>query len=116
MTANKAVVNLVVATIGALTVALGTGNNSSIGNLSTTTWLVAIGSILGSTGVVWFCQNGPWHQYIKAVVAAGSAGIASLVVALNDHHISQAEGLVALSAAIVAGAAVFQVTNKGKAA
>lgn len=113
MTAAKAVVAIIVSLAGALVVALGTGNNSGIGDLSVATWLIAIGTILGSGGVVYFCQNGPWHRYIKTVVAFLSAGIASLVVALNDNHISQSELLVAFIAAVTATGLVFQTPNDG---
>lgn len=110
MTILKAVVTTVVSAIGALVVALGPGNNT-LGALDATHWLVAAGTILGSGGIVWFCENGPWHPYIKTVVAFLSAGIASLVVALNDGVISQAEWLIAFSAAVAATGLVFQVKN-----
>lgn len=113
MTALKAFVAIIVSAAGALVVALGTGNNQGIGDLDTTHWLLAIGTVLGSGGVVWFCQNGPWHPYIKTVVAFLSAGIASLVTALNDNHITQAEWIVAFVAAVTATGLVYQVTNAG---
>lgn len=112
MTALKAIVATVVAAAGALVVALGTGNSGGIGSLDTTHWLLAAGTILGSGGIVWFTQNGPAHQYIKTVVAFLSAGIASLVVALNDNVISQSEWLVAFVAAVTATGLVYQVTNR----
>lgn len=108
---QKALVSTIVSAVGALVVGLGTGNDSTLGNLSTATWLIAIGSVLGSGGIVWFCENGPWHTYIKTVVAFLSAGIASLATALDDHHITQAEWLVAFAAAVTATGLVFQVTN-----
>ena len=69
--------------------------------------------MLGSGGVVWLCENLPGVAggVMKAVVAFLSAGIASLVVALNDGHISQAEGLVALIAAVTATGLVYQAPN-----
>jgi hypothetical protein len=108
----KAIIAIVVATVGALVTGLGTSPEHSFSTLSTTQWLVAIGSVLGSGGVVWFVENGPAHSYIKAVVAFLSAGIASLVVALGDNVITQAEWLTAFGAAVVAVTAVFQVANK----
>lgn len=113
MTALKAVVAIVVSLAGALIVALGTGNGGSISDLSTRTWLLAIASVLGSGGIVWYTQNGPWHPYIKAVVGFLSAGIASLVTALDDNVITQAEWLVAFVAAVTALGLVFQATNAG---
>ena len=74
--------------------------------------LVAVGAVLGSGGVVWFVENGPAHAYIKTVVAFLSAGIASLVVALGDNVISQAEFLTAFGAAVVATGLVYQISNK----
>lgn len=109
---TKALVTLVVSAVGALVVALGTGNDMGLGDLDTVHWLVAIGSVLGSSGLVWFCENGPWHTYIKTVVAFLTSGVSSLVVALNDNHITQAEFLTAFMAAVTATGLVFQVTNK----
>jgi hypothetical protein len=106
----KAVLTVIVATAGALVTALGPGN-MNLGDLTTQSWLVAIGTVLGSGGLVWFTENGPWHPYIKTVVAFLSAGVASLVVALNDGVISQGELLTAFSAAVVATGLVFQVPN-----
>lgn len=114
MTALKAAVAIVISAAGALVVALGTGNNGNLGSLDTTHWLLAVGTVLGSGGVVWFCENGPAHPYIKTVVAFLSAGIASLVTALNDNHITQAEWLVAFVAAVTATGFVYQVTNRNQ--
>lgn len=112
MTYLKAFLAVVVSAAGALVTALGTSPQQTLSGLSTATWLVAIGSVLGSGGVVWFVENGPGHTYIKTVVAFLSAGIASLVVALNDGMISQAEWLTAFGAAVVATGLVYQATNK----
>lgn len=113
MNALKAVVAIVVSAAGALVVALGTGNNMGLGDLDTQHWLLAIGTVLGSGGVVWLTQNGPAHPYIKASVAFLSAGVASLVVALNDSHVTQAEMLVAFVAAVSATGLVYQARNSG---
>jgi hypothetical protein len=109
----KAIVWTVVAAVGALVVALGTSPQQSLGSLDAKTWLIAAASVLGSGGLVWFTQNGPWHPYIKTVLAFLSSGVASLVVALDDDVISQAEWLTAFSAAVVATGLVFQVKNAG---
>lgn len=108
----KAVVTLVVSTAGALIVALGPGNNS-LGQLDSKTWLIAIGTILGSGGIVWFTENIPGVAggVIKTAVAFLSAGIASLVVALNDGIITQSEWLIAFSAAVAATGLVYQAKN-----
>ena len=112
MTAAKALVAVVVATVGAIVTALGTSPEHSFSTLSTVQWLAVIGTVLGSGGVVWFVENGPAHAYIKTVVAFLSAGIASLVVALGDNHITQAEALTAFAAAVAATGLVYQVSNK----
>ena len=111
MTYLKAFLAIVVSAAGALVVALGTGN-TDVGDLDAKTWLIAALAVLGSGGVVWLTQNGPWHTYIKTVMAFLSAGIGSLVVALDDDRITQAEWLTAFSAAVVATGFVFQATNK----
>ncbi len=67
--------------------------------------------MLGSGGIVWFTENGAAHAYIKTVVAFLSAGIASLVTALNDNVITQSEWLVAFIAAVTATGLVYQVRN-----
>jgi hypothetical protein len=41
-----------------------------------------------------------------------SAGVSSLVLGLDDSHLSRAEQLTALSAAVVATGFVYQLANK----
>jgi hypothetical protein len=64
--------------------------------------------------LVWFAQNVPGVAggAIKTVVAFLSAGVASLVVALDDSVVTQAEWLTAFSAAAVATGLVYQASNK----
>lgn len=114
MTIAKAVMAIVVSAAGALVTALGTSPEQTLSGLSAKTWLVAIIAILGSGGFTWLAQNIPGVAggIIKAVVAFLTAGLASLVVALNDGVITQAEWITAFSAAAVALAAVYQITNK----
>lgn len=114
MTNLKAIVTLIVSTAGALVVALGTGNSGNLGDLGLKHWLGAILAVLGSAGMVWYAENGPWHPYIKTVIAFLSAGIASLITALDDGVISQTEWLVAFIAAVTATGLVFQVQNEGQ--
>ncbi len=113
MSILKAVVAVVVSAAGALVTALGTSPQQNLGHLDTKTWLIAVGSVLGSGGLVWLTENGAAHAYIKTVVAFLSAGIASLVVALSDNVINQAEWLTAFSAAVVATGFVYQARNTG---
>lgn len=107
----KALTAVVVSALGALVVALGTGA-TDFENISTQQWLIALGAVLGSGGLVWLTENGPAAPAIKAIMAFLSAGVSALVLALEDDHLSRAEQLTALSAAIVATGFVYQLTNK----
>ncbi len=111
-TATKAVVSVIVSAAGALVVALGTGN-TDFTDLSLKSWLIAVLTVLASGGMVWLAENGPAAPTIKAILAFLTAGIGSLVVALDDSHITQAEWLTAFSAAVVATGLVYQVKNQG---
>jgi hypothetical protein len=106
----KAILAILVSAAGALVVALGTGN-TDFSDLSLSSWLIAALTVLGSGGLVYLAENGPAAPAIKAVMAFLSAGIGSAVLALDDNHISQAEWLTAISAAVVATGFVYQVSN-----
>ena len=110
----KAFAAVVVSALGALVVALGTGA-TDFDDLSTQQWLIAAGAVLGSGGLVWLSENGPAAPAIKAVMAFLSAGVASLVLALEDDSLTRAEQLTAFAAAVVATGIVSQVTNKPEA-
>ena len=110
----KALAAVVVAAAGALVVALGTGD-TDFGDISTKQWLIALVTILGSGGVVWFTENGPAAPAIKAVMAFLSAGVGSLVIALDDDVLTRAEQVTAFAAAVVATGFVYQLTNKPEA-
>lgn len=107
----KAIIAVVVAALGALTVALGSGT-TDFGDIDTKSWLVAALSVLGSGGLVWLTENGPAAPAIKALMAFLSAGIGSVVLALDDDVLTRGEQLTALAAAVVATGFVYQVTNK----
>ena len=107
----KALAAVVVSALGALVVALGTGA-TDFGDISTQQWLIAAGAVLGSGGLVWLTENGPYAPAIKAIMAFLSAGVASLVLALEDGVLTRAEQLTAVSAAVVATGFVFQLANK----
>ena len=108
----KAAAATVVAAAGALVVALGTGA-TDVSNLDTKSWLIAVLAVLGSGGMVWFVQNVPGvvGGAIKAAIAFLTAGIGSLVVALDDNMITQAEWLTAFVAAAVATGFVYQLDD-----
>lgn len=107
----KAIVAIVVSALGAVVIALGTGA-TDFDDIDTKSWLVALLAVLGSGGMVWLTENGPAAPAIKAVMAFLSAGVAALVLALDDDVISRAEQLTALAAAIIATGFVYQVSNK----
>jgi len=107
----KAVLAVVVSALGALIVALGAGD-TDFSDIDAKSWLVAAIAVLGSGGMVWLTQNGPAAPYIKAVIAFLTAGFGSLVVALDDDHLSRAEQLTALAAAVVATGFVYQFAGE----
>jgi peptidoglycan/LPS O-acetylase OafA/YrhL len=106
----KALAAVVVSLLGALVVALGTGA-TDFGDISTKNWLIAIGAVIGSGGMVYLTENGPAAPAIKAVMAFLGGGIASLVIALDDDVLTRAEQLTALAAAIVATGFVYQLDD-----
>lgn len=106
----KAIAAVVVAAAGALVVALGTGD-TSFSDIDTKSWLVALLTVLGSGGLVWLAQNGPAAPVIKTVLAFLTAGVGSVVLALDDNHVTTAEWLTAFIAAAVATGIVYQATN-----
>lgn len=110
----KALVAIVLAVAAALVTALGTSPQQNLSHLGWVDWLTIIGAILASGGVVYFTENGAAHLYIKAVVGAGGIFVTSLITALSDNVITQAEWITAFAAAIAAFAAVFQTTNVGR--
>lgn len=110
----KAIIAIVVSLVGALVTALsGFGSDASIGDLDAKTWLIALATVLASGGLTWWVENvqGVAGTAIKATVAFLSAGVASLVVALDDRAITQAEWLVAFSAAVLATGLVYQASG-----
>lgn len=107
----KAIVAVLVSAVGALVVALGTGK-TDFSDIDASSWLVALLTVLGSGGLVYLSENGPAAPAIKAVMAFLSAGVGSLVLALDDNFVTHAEWLTAVSAAVVATGFVYQVSNK----
>jgi hypothetical protein len=114
----KAIIATLVAIAGALVTALGTSPQQNLAHLDTKTWLVAIGAIIASGAMTWWAQNIPGTAggIIKAVIAAGGAFVASLITAYADNMVTQAEWIGAISAALVALTAVYQVANQPGAA
>jgi len=108
----KALTAIAVSGIGALVLALGTVSSGNIGDLSGQSWLVAVLAVLGSGGMVWLVENTTAAPVAKAVLAILTAGIASLVVALDDGIVSQTEFLTAASVAIIASGFVYQAPKE----
>jgi FtsH-binding integral membrane protein len=104
----KAVITVVFAIAGALVTALATVSTGDIGDISVQTWLIAAATVLGSGALVWWTENSKYAPTIKTIMAFLTTGIASLVVALDDNIVSQAEALTALTAAIAATGLVYQ--------
>lgn len=111
----KAILAVIVSAIGAVVVALGTGA-TDFGDISTKSWLIALLAVLGSGGMVWLTENGPAAPTIKALMAFLTAGVGSVVLALDDDVFTRAEQLTALAAAIVATGFVYQRANKPNSA
>lgn len=106
----KALAAIVVSALGALTVALGSGV-TDFGDIDTKSWIVAALAVLGSGGMVWLTENGPAAPAIKALMAFLTAGLSSVVLALDDDILTRGEQLTALAAAIVATGFVYQASN-----
>jgi len=106
----KAVVALVAAVVAAVATAVG---NGSLDDLGGSDW-VKIGLVIAaSTAAVWWAENGAAAPYIKASLAALTAGLTALSVGYeNDGVISQGEVLTAAGALLVALTATYQVRNK----
>jgi peptidoglycan/LPS O-acetylase OafA/YrhL len=106
----KAFVTALVAAIASIISILGPGEG--LGDVTAVGWITTALAVLGSAGVVWYVENGPAAKYSKAVVAMATAGLASLVVALDDNVVSTGEWLVAVVAALVASGLVFATPNE----
>lgn len=104
----KEVAAVLVAAAGALITVLGT-NGASLGSVDAKHWLIAALAVLGSGALTALVDNSPEAPIIKTVISFLTAGIGSLVLALNDNHITQAEWLTAFVAAATAAGVVYQV-------
>lgn len=105
----------VLATVGIAIAAVGgTAINSSVGDLTTGDWLQIAATVLGSGALVAVVTNipGVFGGAVKAVVAALSATVASLIVAYTpDSVISQGELLTALAAGIAILAGTYEAKD-----
>lgn len=111
----KAILATLLAIAAALTTALGTSPQQNLSHFNTQTWLTVIGAVIGSGVLTWWAENvhGLAGGIIKAVIASGGAFVTALIAAYADNVVTQAEWIGAISAALVALAAVYQVANKG---
>lgn len=110
----KAVIALIMAILGALTVAL-TGK-TDIGDIDTQTWLIALGAVLASGALVAFVDNVPgvYGGAIKSFIGAAGAFVSALVPAFDDRIVSQLEFVTAISAFVAALALVYQIPEPPK--
>ena len=97
MTIWKALAIILVTTVTGLFNAL---NDDAVTTIEV---LIIVGAVLGSGGVVWYAQNGPYARYVKAVVGALAAFITAVVTGLDDGLISHQEWTAVLLA-VIAGA------------
>lgn len=106
----KAILALVVAAVGSIVSVIGNGD---LGDLGAKEWIFAVLAVVGSAGWVWLCENVPgvFGGAIKTIGAFLTAGLGSLVFALDDNVISQGEWLTAFSIALVASGLVYQIPN-----
>lgn len=109
----KAILATVIAIATALVTALGTSPQQNLGHLHGADWWKIIGAILASGAATWWAQNVPGIAggIIKAFLAAGGAFVTALLTAYADTIVTQGELIGAISAALVALAAVYQVSN-----
>jgi hypothetical protein len=93
--------------------AIATGLDDN--TLTWSEWITVALATLGSGGIVWYVANGAGAQYAKAVVAALTAALTSLAVAVDDNAITSQEWTTALVAAAVALAGIWAVPNTPQA-
>lgn len=109
----KAIVATIVAILSALATALGTSPQQNLSHFDTRAWLTVIAAILSTGAITWWTENVPGIAggIIKAVVGSFGAFLTALIAAYADNIVTQAELIGAISAGLVALAAVYQVPN-----
>lgn len=113
----KAILATIIAIGAALVTALGTSPQQNLSHFGTRDWLIVIGAILATSAITWWTENVPGLAggIIKAVVASLGAFVTALIAAYADNIVTQAELIGAISAGLVALAAVYQISNIPKA-
>jgi hypothetical protein len=110
----KAILTTVIGIGAALVTALGTGNED-FSSISAQAWVLAILTVLGSGALVWWTENTKAAPVIKTVIAGLSAGLGSLVLALDADGtlgtVTQAEWITAFVAAVTATGLVYQAKD-----
>lgn len=105
---------LIVAVVGALVMAAYTYFDDDY--ISTLEWVQVVGTGVGAF-LVWLTANGQpgtgW-AYAKTAAYAASAGVASLLVTMNDGDFSQHD-LFTLAIAVLTGAGVLLVQGPPRA-
>ena len=108
---TKAIATLVASVLAVLASAIGAG---SLDDIDTQGWVRIAVLVLGGTAATWFVENvsGVAGGIIKAIVATATAFLTSLQSAYeNDGIVTQSELLTALSLALLALVAVYQLRN-----
>ena len=110
---NNPIVKALVALVGTAVFAIG-GALQSDGGINTGEWLLIIAAILGSGALTFIATNveSVFGGAIKAMVAGGSAFVASLIAAYQpDSMLNTAELLLALSAAITVLVGTYEIPD-----
>lgn len=109
----KSVRKALVALVGTAIFAVA-GALQSDGKIDTGEWLVILAAILGSGALTYIATNvsGVLGGAVKALVAGGSAGVASLIAAYQpDSVLTTAELLLAASAVITVLVGTYEVDD-----
>lgn len=110
---GRPIVKALIALVGTGIFAVGTALQSD-GKVDTGEWLTIAAAILGAGALTWLATNvsGVLGGAIKALVAGGSAFVASLIAAYQpDSIISTSEYLLAASAAITVLVGTYEIPD-----
>lgn len=109
----KAALATLIALATVLVTALGTSPQQNLSHLSTVDWLKVIVAFLATGAVTAWVENVPGFAggIIKAVVASVGAFCTALITAYADQIVTQGELIGAITAGLIALAAVYQVPN-----
>lgn len=109
----KSILATVIALATVLATALGTSPQQNLGHLDTVDWLKVIVAFLATGAATAWVDNVPGYAggIIKAAVATIGTFCTALITAYADQIVTQGELIGAITAALIALAAVYQVPN-----